>query len=120
MTRTLQLAIIDEDNCVGCSKCLPACPVDAIIGTLQHTHTIISQECIGCGLCLDPCPMDCIELLPIDIPQFDPEKAKQRHLHKRQRLTLATQLLLPAPALKSLAERKAYIMAAVKRKNPTP
>lgn len=55
-------AIIDEDNCIGCTKCIPACPVDAIIGTAKHMHTIMTDLCTGCELCLPPCPVDCIRL----------------------------------------------------------
>ena len=56
------VAIIDETLCVGCARCLPACPVDAIIGSRNFTHTVIHDECVGCGLCLPPCPVDCITL----------------------------------------------------------
>jgi electron transport complex protein RnfB len=58
------VACIDEDVCIGCTLCIAACPVDAIVGAAQYTHTVISQECTGCELCLPPCPVDCIELLP--------------------------------------------------------
>jgi len=50
------VARIDEALCVGCARCLPACPVDAIIGSRNFTHTIVHNECVGCGLCLAPCP----------------------------------------------------------------
>lgn len=55
-------AVIDENDCIGCTKCIPACPVDAIIGTAKHMHTIITDLCTGCELCLAPCPVDCIRL----------------------------------------------------------
>jgi electron transport complex protein RnfB len=58
------VAVIDEVRCIGCAKCLPACPVDAIIGAQRFTHTVIAQRCTGCELCLPPCPVDCIELRP--------------------------------------------------------
>ena len=58
------VARIDEALCVGCARCLPACPVDAIIGSRNFTHTIIHDECVGCGLCLPPCPVDCIAIEP--------------------------------------------------------
>ncbi|MDE0679844.1 MAG: RnfABCDGE type electron transport complex subunit B [Gammaproteobacteria bacterium] len=58
------VARIDEALCVGCARCLPACPVDAIIGSRNFTHTIINDECVGCGLCLPPCPVDCIDIEP--------------------------------------------------------
>lgn len=58
-------AVIVEDECIGCTKCIPACPVDAIVGTGKHMHTIFTDLCTGCELCLPPCPVDCIELIPI-------------------------------------------------------
>lgn len=59
-------AIIREDDCIGCTKCIPACPVDAIIGTGKHMHTIFTDLCTGCELCIAPCPVDCIDLVPIE------------------------------------------------------
>ncbi len=60
-----KVAFIHEDRCIGCTKCLQACPVDAIIGGTKSIHTIISEECTGCNLCVAPCPTDCIELRPV-------------------------------------------------------
>lgn len=60
------VAEIIEDICIGCTKCIQACPVDAILGTAKHMHTVIADECTGCELCLPPCPVDCIVLLPIE------------------------------------------------------
>lgn len=57
-------AIIREEDCIGCTKCIPACPVDAIIGSGKQMHTIFTDLCTGCELCLPPCPVDCIELVP--------------------------------------------------------
>jgi Na+-translocating ferredoxin:NAD+ oxidoreductase subunit B len=58
------VAQIDEARCIGCIKCLPPCPVDAIIGAKQHAHTVIAELCTGCELCVAPCPVDCIAMLP--------------------------------------------------------
>lgn len=55
------LAYIDEDWCIGCTLCIEACPVDAIIGTHKRMHTVIENLCTGCELCLPVCPVDCIE-----------------------------------------------------------
>ena len=59
------IALIVESACIGCTLCIKACPVDAIIGASKMMHTVITQECTGCELCLPPCPMDCIVMKPI-------------------------------------------------------
>lgn len=59
------VAFIIEEDCIGCTKCIQACPVDAIIGAAKQMHTIIIDECTGCDLCVAPCPVDCIEMRPI-------------------------------------------------------
>ncbi|MBC3766811.1 electron transport complex subunit RsxB [Neptunicella marina] len=61
-----KVAFIREDECIGCTKCIVACPVDAILGAAKHMHTVISDECTGCDLCVDPCPVDCIEMRPVE------------------------------------------------------
>ncbi|MEI7842101.1 MAG: electron transport complex subunit RsxB [Gallionellaceae bacterium] len=60
------VAFIDESTCIGCTLCIQACPVDAILGAAKQMHTIIASECTGCELCIPPCPVDCITMLPID------------------------------------------------------
>lgn len=60
------VAFIIEEDCIGCTKCIQACPVDAILGTTKQMHTIISDECTGCDLCVDPCPVDCIKMIPVE------------------------------------------------------
>ncbi|WP_421534579.1 electron transport complex subunit RsxB [Pseudomonas marginalis] len=60
-----QVAYIREAECIGCTKCIQACPVDAIVGAAKLMHTVIVDECTGCDLCVAPCPVDCIELRPV-------------------------------------------------------
>jgi electron transport complex protein RnfB len=60
----IQVAVIDELLCIGCTHCRTACPVDAITGAHQYMHTVIRSECTGCELCIAPCPVDCINLVP--------------------------------------------------------
>lgn len=60
-----QIALIREDECIGCTKCIQACPVDAIVGAAKLMHTVITAECTGCELCVAPCPVDCIDILPL-------------------------------------------------------
>lgn len=60
------IAKIREHECIGCTKCIQACPVDAIVGAAKLMHTVIDNECIGCELCVKPCPVDCIDLIQYD------------------------------------------------------
>ncbi|ODS23432.1 electron transport complex subunit RsxB [Candidatus Endobugula sertula] len=59
------VAFIREDECIGCTKCIQACPVDAILGAAKQMHTVIADECTGCDLCVEPCPVDCIDMIPV-------------------------------------------------------
>ena len=59
-----RVAVIDEATCIGCTLCIQACPVDAILGAAKRMHTVIEAECTGCDLCLPPCPVDCIAMVP--------------------------------------------------------
>jgi electron transport complex protein RnfB len=61
------VAYIREEECIGCTKCIQACTVDAILGASKLMHTVISSECTGCDLCVEPCPVDCIEMRPITV-----------------------------------------------------
>ena len=60
----ISVAYIREDECIGCTKCIQACPVDAIVGAPKLMHTVIVDQCTGCDLCVEPCPVDCIDMLP--------------------------------------------------------
>ena len=59
------VAMVVEADCIGCTKCIQACPVDAIIGASKHMHVVIESLCTGCALCVAPCPVDCIVMLPV-------------------------------------------------------
>ena len=59
------VALIDEQVCIGCTLCIQACPVDAILGAAKQMHTVIPPECTGCELCIEPCPVDCISMVEI-------------------------------------------------------
>jgi len=71
--------------CIGCAKCLPACPVDAIIGARKLLHTVIASECNGCELCIAPCPVDCIRLEPTGAPARSAEMLAREAQHHRAR-----------------------------------
>lgn len=75
------VARVIEADCIGCTKCIQACPVDAISGGPNLMHTVISAECTGCELCIPPCPVDCIEM--VEAPGLPPPYARARHSLKR-------------------------------------
>lgn len=112
-----QVAFIREAECIGCTKCIQACPVDAIVGAAKLMHTVLIDECTGCDLCVAPCPVDCIEMHPLPantIPvvgglAFDLEEQRARaekRDHARQRFERRNQRLLREEQQKQ-AEREA-------------
>lgn len=121
-TTTPQIAVIREAECIGCTKCIQACPVDAIIGASKQMHTVLSEVCIGCGLCVPPCPIDCIDLIPqparpsLQQHQFA-EQSQQRLERRELRLARQTHHQQTEPNLQrqTLAARQALIQAAVLR-----
>ena len=91
-TKFPAVAVIREAECIGCTKCITACPVDAIIGSTKLMHTIISQVCTGCELCVPACPVDCIDLVNINEPDEEARNllattSKQRYLNRQARLS---------------------------------
>ncbi len=121
--RLRELALIRETECIGCTKCIQACPVDAILGSAKKMHTVIEEECIGCKLCLPPCPVDCIDLVVATENQQEAEEAKTRKQRTTQakKRYLARQKRLQSeeeqqyPSLTELDKRKRYIQQAVTR-----
>ncbi|HSW93201.1 MAG TPA: electron transport complex subunit RsxB [Gammaproteobacteria bacterium] len=105
------VVVIREAECIGCTKCIQACPVDAILGAAKSMHTVIADECTGCELCIAPCPVDCIDIVTL------PETTDDRSPHYRKRY-LARNVRLQQnspshPVLKT--DKKAYIQAALQR-----
>jgi len=123
------LAVIDEAWCIGCTLCIDACPVDAIIGTNKHMHTVIEADCTGCELCVPVCPVDCISLVPAQASEAPPtgwaawsqpqaDAARERHAWRRVRLVRAQaehQVRLQAKAEHKLA----HLAEATKLTTPT-
>ncbi len=83
-----RVALIDEAVCIGCTKCIQACPVDAIVGAAKLMHTVIADLCTGCELCLPPCPVDCIAMLPVPATprHAHPDAAREHFLARTARL----------------------------------
>ncbi|MGC1854806.1 MAG: RnfABCDGE type electron transport complex subunit B [Candidatus Aquirickettsiella sp.] len=108
-------AHIRESECIGCTKCIQACPVDAIIGAAKQLHIVLKQECTGCGLCLAPCPVDCIDMLSLSLSDYNPQLARQRYNAKKQRLAVEQGEASPSKNISPTNEQAAYIQAAIRR-----
>lgn len=110
------LARIVEADCIGCTKCIQACPVDAIVGAAKLMHTVIADDCTGCELCVPACPVDCIVLLPMPASQIDAAHADAARGHfERREARLARQ---HAEREAELAARKAAVGTAAGPVNP--
>ena len=104
-------ALIDESRCIGCTLCIEACPVDAIVGAAQLMHTVVEPWCIGCELCVPPCPVDCIAMVPAR-GEWSAElkrAAGERARHRKRRLK-QSEIAARAP------DRKAVLAAVLRKK----
>jgi electron transport complex protein RnfB len=110
MKRTA-VALVDEARCIGCARCIDACPVEAISGAPGMMHAVIAAYCTGCELCLPPCPVDCIDMVPAPAPwtETDAKGAKQRSAFRKKRFS-------ENKPKATTSDRKAVIAAALKRK----
>jgi len=122
--RPLSIAHIDEATCIGCTLCIAACPVDAIVGAAKLMHTVLVERCTGCELCVPPCPVDCIALAPADHAwtRADAELARDRFKARARRLERQSAKRdvpaagAPAPSEDALRERRqAAVSAALSR-----
>jgi electron transport complex protein RnfB len=109
-------AVINEDLCVGCMKCIQVCPVDAIVGAQELMHTVIESECIGCELCVAPCPMDCIDMRedPVEVAPATRKHLAQYYKQRVQARKQRLQQTSPA-ALPSQLDKKSFVAAAIAR-----
>jgi len=123
-----RVALIDEPRCIGCTLCIQACPVDAIVGAAKLMHTVVTDLCTGCDLCIAPCPVDCIEMVPAvgadaSWVRERADAARARFERRNARLELerkARRERLAARALKAKADpdaekKRAIIQAAIER-----
>ena len=120
-----RVAVIDEARCIGCTLCIQACPVDAIVGAAKLMHTVVTELCSGCDLCVAPCPVDCIEMLPAkeeDVwdaaradasrKRFERRRARLERERRERTERLAARALRPKPHAE---KKRAIIRAAIER-----
>ena len=114
MPGPLRVARIDESLCIGCTLCIAACPVDAIIGAQKRMHGMLASLCTGCELCIAPCPVDCIDMVPAGRPwsAADARAARTRFRQRRSRLAAASAAVTREAEAR---RRKAAVAAALER-----
>lgn len=113
-------AQIEEAGCIGCTLCIKACPVDAIVGAAKRMHTVLAQECTGCELCVAPCPTDCIRMVAVDAvgdtwsqyTQAEAQRARDRAQARRERLA---RVRVGRERARADRQKRAEIAAAVAR-----
>jgi len=114
----LRVAVIDEAACIGCTLCIAACPVDAILGAQKRMHAVLPSLCSGCELCVPPCPVDCITMAPADREwtSADAASAQSRHEARAVRLARRERIAQRRPAAEAArAERQRAVAAALAR-----
>src|SRR5690606_38114778 len=101
-----RIAVIDEAHCIGCTLCIQACPVDAIVGANKLMHAVLADDCTGCDLCVAPCPVDCISMV-VSGQDWDPacaDAARDRYQQRQHRLE-ALHHESSGPAARTLANK---------------
>ncbi len=112
-----QIAVIREAECIGCTKCIQACPVDAILGSGKVMHTIIASECTGCELCIPPCPIDCIDMIspPIEAQKEKADQFRMRFRARQERLEQENKAKKKEKSKVTQQEKRNYIQEAILR-----
>jgi len=115
--KPLARARIREAECIGCTKCIQACPVDAILGSAKQMHTVIAMECTGCELCIAPCPVDCIDMVMLNKEEnpVTPAHARQRFYAREARLAQEKSKKKSSSPQSSLLKKRQYIEEAIAR-----
>ena len=116
----LSIAVVDDQRCIGCTLCIDACPVDAILGAAKRMHAVLPDLCTGCELCVAPCPVDCIEMVHAsrDWTRDDASAARARHRARNARLAANERIAergFVAPDLDAASLRSANVAAALAR-----
>jgi electron transport complex protein RnfB len=118
------VAVIDERHCIGCTLCIQACPVDAILGANKFMHTVLNDLCSGCELCIAPCPVDCISMAPARAwDQRDADHARERHQQRNARLARPPRSVntgVPSAVTHPLASAEPCTPALTADQSPAP
>lgn len=108
------VAVIDEGDCIGCTKCIQACPVDAIVGAAKRMHTIITADCTGCELCVAPCPVDCIAMVATASQPLERDEILDRAVPAKQHFETRNQRLARKNAERSSRREASRLIDAPK------
>lgn len=118
--KSRSIVVIREAECIGCTKCIQACPVDAILGGPKLMHTVMTSACTGCDLCIAPCPVDCIDIIPLPAltaqeQQQKAHDARLRYQQHQKRVRNTKTQLIEIKDKTDLADKKSYIQEAIAR-----
>jgi len=119
----LQVAVIDEQFCIGCTLCIQACPVDAIVGASKLMHTVLPEQCTGCDLCVAPCPVDCIAMVPVEPARsWTPQDATRSRIHfeaRQRRLAQRPESLRQSAELSEAVQSSGSTMTVAEAITPS-